>query len=134
MMTLVREHRTKQLADNNADNPAATGVERRRGLRIAQNRPIKVYEPSIARYFGGQTQDVSATGLRIELPMSSPVQRGKLLSIHVGVGGSGQPLANRRSMIPARVVWIDRDVTRTDGRMTAGVEFLASIAAHLDAA
>jgi hypothetical protein len=72
MMTLVREHRTKQLADNNADNPAATGVERRRGLRIAQNRPIKVYEPSIARYFGGQTQDVSATGLRIELPMSSP--------------------------------------------------------------
>jgi hypothetical protein len=37
-------------------------------------------------------------------------------------------------MIPARVVWIDRDVTRTDGRMTAGVEFLASIAAHLDAA
>jgi hypothetical protein len=134
MMTLVREHRTKQLADNNADNSAVTGVERRRGLRIAQNRPIKVYEPSIARYFGGRTQDMSATGLRIELPMSSPVQRGKLLSIHVGVGGSGQPLANRRSMIPARVVWIDRDVTRTDGRMTAGVEFLASIAAHLDAA
>ena len=134
MMTLVREHRTKQLADNNAGNSATAGIERRRGLRIAQNRPIKVYEPSIARYFGGQTQDVSATGLRIELPMSSPVQRGKLLSIHVGVGGSGHPLANRRSMIPARVVWIDRDVTRTDGRMTAGVEFLASIAAHLDAA
>jgi hypothetical protein len=133
MMTLVREHRTKKLSES-APAAAGVGVERRRGLRIAQNRPIKVYEPTIARYFGGQTHDVSATGLRIELPMSSPVQRGKLLSIHVGIGDSGQPLANRRSMIPARVVWIDRDVTRTDGRMSAGVEFLASIAAHLDAA
>jgi hypothetical protein len=109
-------------------------VERRRGLRIRQNRPIKIFEPTIARYYGGQTHDVSATGLRIELPMSAPVQRGRLLSVHVGVGPGGLPLANRRAMIPARVVWIDRDLTRTDGRMTAGIEFLASIAAHLEAA
>jgi hypothetical protein len=43
----------------------------------------------------------------------------------------GQVLANRRQMIPARVVWIARDA---DSRLTAGVEFLASISAHLDAA
>jgi hypothetical protein len=127
MMTLVKEP-----AESGTIEP--TGVERRRGLRIAQNRPVKIFEPSIARYYGGQTEDVSATGLRIELPMSAPVQRGKLLSIHVGVGDSGQALANRREMIPARVVWIKRDVTRRDGRMTAGVEFLASIAVHRDAA
>lgn len=127
MMTLVREPFA-------ADVIEQSGVERRRGLRIAQSRPVKVFEPSIARYYGGQTEDVSATGLRIELPMSAPVQRGKLLSIHVGVGESGQALANRREMIPAKVVWINRDLTRTDGRMTAGVEFLASIAVHRDAA
>jgi hypothetical protein len=109
------------------------GIERRRGLRIMQERPIKVYEPTAARYFGGQTQDVSTTGLRLELPASMPVRPGKLLSIHVGLNDAGQPLANRRQMIPARVVWVTRssDATRT---VSAGIEFLASIAAQLDAA
>lgn len=109
-----------------------SGAERRRGLRISQNRPIKVYEPWSTRYIGGQTHDVSATGLRIELPVSAPVKEGKLLSIHVGLSDDGQSLANRRQMIPARVVWVDRSPGQA--RLTAGVEFLASIAAHLDAA
>ena len=108
-------------------------VERRRGLRIAQNRPIKVLEPTSARYFGGQTADISATGLRIELPVSAPVRPGKVLSIHVGLSLAGESLANRRQMIPAKVVWVDRSNGST-GKLTAGIEFLASIAAHLDAA
>lgn len=109
-------------------------AERRRGLRIHQNRPIKVYEPTAARYFGGQTQDISATGLRIELPYSPTIRPGKLLSVHVGLGDSGQSLANRRSMIPAKVVWVERTLTFPLGTISAGIEFHASIAAHLDAA
>lgn len=109
-------------------------VERRRGLRIRQNRPVKVYEPTTSRYFGGQTGDVSATGLRVELPAFAPVQVGETLNIHVGLDPSGQTLANRKAMIPARVVWIRRTPRRTSGTLEAGVEFLASIAAHLDAA
>jgi hypothetical protein len=111
-----------------------SGSERRRGLRISQQRPVKVYEPWSTRYIGGQTHDVSATGLRIELPVSAPVVEGKLLSIHVGLSDQGETLANRRQMIPARVVWIERNNEAQTGRLTAGVEFLASIAAHLDAA
>jgi hypothetical protein len=106
---------------------ANSHAERRRGLRIHQNRPIKVFEHSSTRFLGGQTHDISATGLRIELPQSAAVAEGKLLSIHVG----GQSLANRRAMIPAKVVWIDRS---GGSKLMAGVEFLASIAAHLDAA
>lgn len=109
------------------------GIERRRGLRIRQNRPVKVLEPTSARYFGGQTADISSTGLRIELPVSAPVRPGVVLSIHVGLSGSGQTLANRRQMIPAKVVWVDRGRAGT-GKLVAGIEFLASIAAHLDAA
>jgi hypothetical protein len=113
----------------------ADGSERRRGLRIQQSRPIKVYEPMVARYFGGQTSDVSATGLRVELPASMPLRPGKLLSVHVGLSKSGQALANRRQMIPARVVWVDRSQAgAAKPTVYAGVEFLASIAAHLDAA
>jgi hypothetical protein len=108
------------------------GAERRRGLRISQQRPVKIYEPWSTRYIGGQTHDVSATGLRIELPVSAPVIEGKLVTIHVGLSDQGESLANRRHMIPARVVWIDR--SGAGSKMTAGVEFLASIAAHLDAA
>jgi hypothetical protein len=111
-----------------------SGAERRRGLRIEQQRPIKVYEASIARYFGGRTEDVSSTGLRLTLPAAIPVRPGKLLSIHVGLNDLGQPLANRRQMIPARVVWVDRSNESTANTLYAGVEFLASISAQLDAA
>jgi hypothetical protein len=110
------------------------GLERRRGLRIEQTRPIKVYEPTASRYFGGKTMDVSPTGLRLELPSSMPVRPGKLLSIHVGLSETGQALANRRQMIPARVVWVDRSMDATCRTLSAGIEFLASITAQLDAA
>jgi hypothetical protein len=110
-----------------------SGTERRRGLRIRQNRPVKVFEPTTSRYFGGQTEDISATGLRVELPAYAPVRVGEVLNIHVGLSQSGQTLANRRSMVPARVVWVNR-ARRIDGKLETGVEFLSSIAAHLDAA
>lgn len=120
------------LATDEAAETTASGSERRRGLRIHQNRPVKVFEPAIGRYIGGQTQDISTTGLRIELPVGSPVLPGKLLTIHVGLNDRGEALANRRNMIPARVVWVERSIR--DGKLQAGVEFLASISAHLDAA
>jgi hypothetical protein len=114
---------------------AMSGAERRRGLRIMQNRPVKVYEPTSARYFGGQTCDVSSTGLRIELPASMLVREGKVITIHVGLNACGQSLANRRAMIPAKVVWVERSQDASDKpRVMAGVEFVSSIAAHLDAA
>jgi hypothetical protein len=110
------------------------GAERRRGLRVRQNRPIKVYEPSSHRYFGGQTEDVSATGLRVEMPVSTPVCEGRLVSIHVGLSNRGEALANRRQMMPARVVWVRRSSDRSQAKMMVGLELVASVAAHLDAA
>ena len=128
-MVMLLNEPTMRLADGD--------VERRRGLRIAQSRSVKVFEPSVARYFGGRTADISSTGLRIELPIAAPLRPGKVLNIHVGVdpGAAGEPLANRRSMIPARVVWVDRtQAGELRGTLTAGIEFVTSIAAHLDAA
>jgi len=112
----------------------AVPSERRRGLRIRQSRPVKVLEPLSARYLGGQTTDVSSTGLRLQLPASAVIQPGSNVSIHVGVSEQGQTLANRRAMIPARIVWVDRRIEDGRGTLTVGVEFVASIAAHLDAA
>lgn len=108
--------------------------ERRRGLRIRQQRAVKVYEPLGARFFGGQTEDISSTGLRIELPVYATVQVGETLSVHVGLSPSGDALANRRQMIPARVVWVNRGGACRIGKLEAGVEFLSTIEAGLDAA
>jgi hypothetical protein len=134
MMTLVKDQPTNSADTLKMPTVQSDGTERRRGLRIAQARPVKVFEHSSSRYFPGETKDVSATGLRIELPVSAPVRAGKLLSIHVGLSRNGETLANRRAMIPARVIWIDRSDATSNKTMTAGIEFLASIAAHLDAA
>jgi hypothetical protein len=132
MMTLVREQERVDSADQREPQPG--GIERRRGLRIAQCRPVKVFEPTSARYIPGHTEDISATGLRVELPVSAPVLPGKLINVHVGLSSNGERLANRRQMIPAKVVWIDRGRTSGARTMTLGLEFLASISAQLDAA
>jgi hypothetical protein len=126
-MTLLMSNAEVELNDE-------PGSERRRGLRIRQQRPVKIFEPMAGRYFGGQTEDVSSTGLRIELPVSASVRPGESLNIHVGLNSSGQSLANRRQMLPARVVWVKRAGTLRNGRLEAGVEFHSNIAAHLDAA
>src|SRR3954471_727297 len=105
-----------------ADELELDDHERRRGLRVRQHRPVKIFEPGAARYYGGQTEDISATGLRLELPMWAPLRAGEVLNIHVGLNGRGQGLANRRSMIPARVVWVNRRAGKR-ARLEAGVEF-----------
>jgi hypothetical protein len=129
-MTLLMSDGLRTMDGGDGDGESA---ERRRGLRIAQNRPIKVLDSLGGKYFGGCTRDVSSTGLRIELPAHATVRSGETLSIHVGLSATGNTLANRRQMIPARVVWVSRN---SAGRktITAGVEFAASIGAQLDAA
>lgn len=122
--------------------------DRRVGLRLAQRRPVKVFDPVSSRYVGGQTRDVSPTGLRLELPVGAPVAPGRLVHVFVGVADGPQGLAQRHGMIPARVVWVDRSsaprveaaVGRTIGTgaatptMTVGVELVARAAAVSDAA
>src|SRR5439155_12767584 len=130
MMVLAEQNRIER--DQNEQSDLLP--ERRRGLRIRQSRPIKVYEPACARYFPGQTGDISSTGLRIELPLSIPIRPGKVVDIHVGLSRDGETLAHRRGMIRARVIWIDRSTSPSTGRLIAGIEFVASIAAQVDAA
>ena len=113
----------------------ATAAERRRGLRIRQARPINVFEPAGSRFFGGRTEDISTTGLRIELPYSAQLEPGDVVNVHVGLNRDGSLLANRRQMLPAKVVWVDRlHDGESLGYLVAGVEFLANISSHLDAA
>ncbi len=112
--------------------PAMT--ERRRGLRIRQCRPIKVYEPRTARYFPGRTADISATGLRVKLPLSVPLIPGSILSLHIGTDKAGNTLAPRCHMTDARVIWTRRDSASPLGQLLAGLELLSTAAIQVEAA
>jgi len=120
--------------EGGVDANADTISERRRGLRVRQQRPVKVFEPLGSRFFGGQTSDISSTGLRIKLAAYAAVRAGETLSIHVGLSHRGETLANRRQMMPVRVVWVSRDPAGKSATLEAGVEFMANIAARRDAA
>ena len=115
-------------ADRESDVLAA---ERRRGLRISQDRPVRVFEPNTARFVGGRTRDVSSTGLQITFEQDVDLQPGRVINIAVGCDEGGSPLANRRHLIPARVAWIS---FRSEEEFVAGVEFLTGITAGAGAA
>ena len=106
-------------------------AERRRGLRVTQERPVRVFEPAAACFFGGRTRDVSSTGLQLTFDAAVDLCPGRLINIAVGCTVSGNPLANRRAMIPACVVWTRLDAE--DG-FAVGVEFLSNITAFAGAA
>src|SRR5437763_15367746 len=108
-MTLVYAETTTQQADSQPDSLELNieNSERRRGLRIRQARPVKVYDAAGARYFGGRTEDISATGLRIELPASADLRPREALNVHVGLKRGESVLATRRETLPARAVWVE---------------------------
>lgn len=99
-------------------------LDRRRAPRLSQQRPVRVYELSSSRFFVGQTLNVSSTGLQVEFPPFAQLPPGRLVNVHVGIEEGGRPLANRRSMVPARVVW-SKQVTEDRECVRAGLEFLS---------
>ena len=108
------------LADRQS-SPTPANPERRRGLRIKQQRPVKLYEPRTARYYPGQTADISASGLRLSLPLSTPIIAGHTLSLHVA---SHCSFASRSQMVEAKVIWMQRE----GSQLVAGLELLSSAA------
>jgi hypothetical protein len=107
--------------------------ERRQGFRIPQDRPIKLLEPKLNKYFGGKTHDSSQSGLKIELPSSTPLAVGRIVNLALGNYQSGQGLAHNREMIPAKIVWINRNAL-VPGKLLAGVQFLQTAAMAVSAA
>lgn len=112
------------------DRSPSMFLDRRRAGRVVQERPVKVYEPYASRFFGGRTIDVSSTGMKLSFPAWVQMNIGRVINVHVGLAVGGQPLANRRSMIPARVVWMNvPPAGETHQGVTVGIEFLTGITA-----
>lgn len=131
-MTLVQVD--SWLIDTPVERSDRMAIDRRRGLRVSNRRPVRLYEPLANQYIPGWTRNIGSTGLCIELPTFVKVRPGRVITLHVGVSTTGHPLANRRSMIPARVVWTRIEQDEQGEHLIAGVEFLASISSESKAA
>ena len=97
-MTLVLPDITEQADEQvSIDGSGASEAcaSARPGRSMSSNRPTP--------FFGGRTRNISTTGLRIELPYSA-LEPGDVLNVHVDWNRDGSMLANRRQMIPAKVV------------------------------
>jgi hypothetical protein len=118
------------LADRRPSPSPANLAERRRGLRIKQSRPVKIYEPRTSRYFPGQTADISLNGLRLSLPLSTPIVTGNTICLHLSSPHSNCAFASRTQMIEAKVVWMQRESTQ----LLVGLELLSTAAIQSSAA
>jgi len=108
--------------------------ERRRGMRVRQSRTVKIFEPIAGRYVGGRTIDLSSQGLRVEMPARAGLRQGEIIKVHVGTASGTGAVANRRPMIPARVVWITAKKNTLRPTLVAGLEFEADIDSKIQVA
>ncbi len=109
-------------------------IDRRRGSRIKLARPIKIVVLGSGRHMAGRSRDVSSTGMKLEVPMSNSIIEGQTIHVHVGSLAGMGPLANRCSVIPARVVWVRRESKLVRPMLTAGVEFEPELDAMINVA
>lgn len=93
-------------------------TERRRGFRISQSRPVRVFDPANGCFIAGETRNVSASGLQIRLPLASDVRAGSTLNVAVAGNNGGM---NRSGLIAARVIWTHLSF---ETGLTAGIEFI----------
>jgi len=112
------------------EEPETLTLERRRSGRIAQIRPVTVYEPYASRFFGGQTADVSATGMKLRMPAWVKLEPGRIIDLHAGAESGALPLPNRRKAVVCRVVWTHLDESADKPQWVVGVEFLSAISAE----
>ena len=103
--------------------------DRRRRVRLALERTVKLYDPASDRYFAGHTIDVSDAGFCLELPAKTPARAGQTAMVYVAAADR-RGVIDHAELVPVRYVWVRRDAGgRAEGeRCVCGVEVLAEAA------
>jgi hypothetical protein len=99
---------------------AGLGSDRRKGIRVPQERGAKIFYAVGNRYIAAQTVDFSPSGLCITLPKTAAVIPGSTVSVHLPPKNSESLVGSKHLMASARVVW----VTAAEGRTMVGLQYL----------
>lgn len=134
------EHMTLSIASAGPFFEDAIGLsdsmvfERRSATRVKISRPVRVIDLTIGRHAAGRSRDVSATGMKLEIPVTNAIREGDTIHVDVGTLAGIGPLAGRPHVIPARVIWIRREHKLLRPLLTAGVEFSLELDAMINVA
>lgn len=109
-------------------------ADRRRRPRASIEQTVKLYDPVSGRYFAGHTQDVSDSGLRLELPARVPARAGQTALVYIAASHMGRGLIDHAALIPIRYVWVRRETDEQGERCVCGVEVLADSVSARNAA
>jgi c-di-GMP-binding flagellar brake protein YcgR len=109
-------------------------LERRRGVRVKLARPVRVHEPTTGKHLAARTRDISAVGMRLEMPLTNAIQPGEHLTLTLGTLAGVGLVKSTKSTITARVIWVKRDGRMVRPMLTAGVEFCSDSDAQVNVA
>lgn len=97
-------------------------ADRRLGLRVDDDRPVKVYDARARRYYVGRAVNLGAGGMRLDLPATAPVQTGGTLQVYVGSDEEQEVLISLKNMTPIRIAWVERMASGEADRIIIGAE------------
>jgi hypothetical protein len=98
--------------------------EQRRSVRQVIDWPVSVWHPKAARFFNGQSVNISQNGTLLELPLKAPVREGQDLEINFPRSESLAKDKGGFSRIKnARIVRVDRSDSLTSATVKVGLAF-----------
>lgn len=100
-MTLTSDHAELEETD-------VLSLERRHQARVAQLRPVRLFESYAGRFFAGVTVNVSVDGMCVRLPASIDLRPGRFVTLH-GVASGMRLASGVAHAMTARVVWTAAD-------------------------
>ena len=101
-----------------------TLVEQRSETRSAISWPVSIWLPEANRFFNGRSENISKSGVLLNVPMATPVREGQIIEINFPRTAA---LAKEKGQFAriktGMVVRVDRSTVVKDGSIGVGVAF-----------
>lgn len=101
-----------------------TLVEQRQETRTSLVWPVSIWLPQANRFFNGQSNNISRTGVFISLPMTTPAQTGNSVEINFPRTAALAKQKGQFARIKSgKIVRVERKELLTDARIGVAVQF-----------
>jgi len=99
-------------------------IEMRKQPRTQLSWPVSIWVPAVSRFFNGRSENISKSGVFINVPMATPVREGQIVEINFPRTAE---LAKQKGQFAriktGMVVRVDRRNVVKDGSIGVGVAF-----------
>ncbi len=99
-------------------------TELRKQARTQLSWPVSLWVPAANRFFNGRSENISKSGVLLNVPMATPVREGQIIEINFPRTAA---LAKEKGQFAriktGMVVRVDRNTVVKDGSIGVGVAF-----------